>query len=118
MVSVFNGAGVRFLAIIALLFLIGIGCAVAAECRNSSVTERQLPPVAYRHEPSMPYLTISAELLNVLRGTRKGQVLGYYFPRSGRIGICAGLTGKALRIVRMHEEAHKAGWRHDKPNRD
>jgi hypothetical protein len=103
---------VRFLAVLAVLFLIRIGTVVASECHNSSVTDAQLPPVAYRHEPSMPYFVMSAELMNTLRGSRKGQVVGYYFPHSGKIAICAGLTGKALRIIRMHEEAHAAGWRH------
>lgn len=98
--------------ILALVLMLCASSAVASECSNASVTKQLLPPVSYQHEPTLPYMTMSAQLLNTLRGTHKGQVVGYYFPTSGKIAVCAGLTGRALRIVRMHEEAHKDGWRH------
>lgn len=40
------------------------------------------------------------------------EALGHYGVSSKRIYICKGLSGKALRAVRMHEEAHAMGWRH------
>lgn len=84
----------------------------AGECRNDSVTEQLLPPEKYRHEPTMPYVVMPAGMLAGLRGSSENHVLGYYFVRADLIAVCEGLTGRALRIVRMHEEAHKAGWRH------
>lgn len=89
--------------------------ASAGECMNGQVTAGALPPAKYRHEPNLPYRYMSAEFLNAMIGEqyrKGGQVLGFYGKKSGIIWICEGLTGKALRIIRMHEEAHAMGWRH------
>lgn len=111
LVLMFLASGVLWMGIIyGASLLISLG--KSAECSNASVTEQLLPPSTYRLEPTAPYMVVSAQLLNTLRGNHKGQVVGYFFPTSGKIAVCEGLTGRALRIVRMHEEAHAAGWRH------
>ena len=89
--------------------------AMASECANPKHPEQFLPPREYRAEPNQPFVRVEAETLNLFRfGTAKGggQVLGYYLQATGKIWICKGLTGDALRIIRMHEEAHAKGWRH------
>ena len=89
--------------------------AQAADCPSDRVTEAQLPPPEYRHEPSMPYSDMPARFLNAMVGEKArggGQVYGFYSEHSGKIWVCEGLTGDALRIIRMHEEAHAMGWRH------
>jgi len=112
LLGLFMISGVLWVLIIWCITLI----ASAGECRNAMVTAAQLPPPTYRHEPNMPYRTMSAEFLNAMipasYRASGSQVLGYYAPKSGIIWVCEGLTGKALRIIRMHEEAHAMGWRH------
>ena len=100
-----------------LFVLLPVTAALATECRNPPDVERLLPPKRMQHEPYMKFFWLSAEELNLFRpGWARDahvQVVGYYFYRSGLIGICKGLSGEALRIVRMHEEAHKLyHWRH------
>lgn len=92
------------------LLFVGVTSVFASECKNSQVSVNNLPPKAYRHEPKMPYQVVSAELLAAMN--RHDWTVGYYGKTTGVVFVCAGLTGKALRIVRMHEEAHAMGWRH------
>lgn len=94
-----------------LIFWLVSLIASASECRNNQVTAANLPPAKYRHEPRLPYQFASAEYLRAMN--KHDWTVGFYGKRSGVIFVCAGLTGAALRIVRMHEEAHKLyGWRH------
>lgn len=98
----------------ALLILIMWGVSLIArggECHNTQVTAGDLPPKQYRHEPYMSFEFRSRNFLDNMTG-EKGSA-GVYLPKSRTIYVCAGLTGDALRIIRMHEEAHALyGWRH------
>lgn len=105
--GIFLASGLLWVLILWAVSLIASG----AECKNSQVTAANLPPKQYRHEPRMPYQFISAELLAAMN--KHDWTVGYYGKTTGVVFVCAGLTGKALRIVRMHEEAHALyGWRH------
>jgi hypothetical protein len=104
-----------------LAVVFGLTSAQAAECRNPKNPESFLPPAHMRQEPSHPFKWMSAEWLNYIhagmaavgRDYRGRQMYGFYDPTSGKIYICRGLSGEALRVIRMHEEAHKLyGWRH------
>jgi hypothetical protein len=91
--------------------------AMAGECTAPADLEAFLPPEQYQHEPHLPFEWMEAESLNKMRfgyASQDGsQVLGYYFQASDKIGICRGLSKEALRVIRMHEEAHQVyGWRH------
>ena len=107
----------RFCAFAAVVLAL-VSPALARECHNPA--HILMPPPQYRHEPHMAFTYVDAEVINTLLrklGGREGQqVYGVFFPGPNgepTILICRGVTGKALRLVRMHEEAHAMGWRHD-----
>ena len=103
----------RWLAVIAALWLTP---SVASECTAPTNLDRYLPPAHMRQEPTETFVWFSKEQMQAL--SRKAgnpfgaHFLGYYDPETDVILICKGLTGEALRVIRMHEEAHKRGWWH------
>jgi len=112
----FVASGFGWLLILWLVSL--IAGALAGECENPENVEHLLPPEEMQHEPYLEFTWLEAEQLNLFRPewarAADVQVFGYFFPGSGKIGICKGLSGEVLRVVRMHEEAHKLyGWRHE-----
>ena len=102
-------------AALAVAFLL-VSPAFAENCRNPTNLNEHLPPKEMRHEPFMPYELLDADAMDLkifVMRSKKFQVLGHYDEDTGVISICRGLTGRALRIIRMHEEAHALfGWRH------
>lgn len=105
-----------FKTIAALALIIGAGPAFAGEkCQNPANVDRFLPPIQYRHTPTLPFKVWDAATLNAVFGIKaedNRQAYGYYFQAADLIIVCDGLSGHALQVIRAHEEAHRLGWRH------
>lgn len=83
-------------------------------CTNPTDWRKYLPPVEYQHEPYMAFKWADKKMMLAIAGVFvPGYIAyGHYGISSKNIYICRGLTGNALRAIRMHEEAHAMGWRH------